>query len=161
MFWTFEVSYLSGKVLKQIIPAGNQDSVTLTCFFHVLLLCVAVWNSNHYLSYKICFCHEQWPLFRPGVNLQALVECWQQTWTIQPEQCHMCLEIIWGWGCFLDWRDQQWPQNSCPSIQGHPELQGKVTIHSLAVSASKGFLCASICNSSTERYEGWGAKVRL
>jgi hypothetical protein len=51
----FEVSYLLGKVLKQILPAGNQDSVTLTCFFHVLLLCVAVWNSNHYLSYKICF----------------------------------------------------------------------------------------------------------
>jgi hypothetical protein len=31
----------------------------------------------------------------------------------------------------------------------------------LAVPASKGFLCASICNSSTERYGGWGAKVRL
>jgi hypothetical protein len=30
----FEVSYLLGKVLKQILPAGNQDSVTLTCFFH-------------------------------------------------------------------------------------------------------------------------------
>ncbi len=49
----FEVSYLSGKVLKQILPAGNQDSVTLTCFFHVLLLCVAVWSSNHYLSYSL------------------------------------------------------------------------------------------------------------